>query len=126
MASTCAGALAAGVDPQPWHKLGATLGEAYQVAVDIRDVMMQADQLGKPAGQDAHHGRPSAAADLRLVGALDYFSRLMKTAADSVPVCESRNAMRKLVLMESERLVPPSACEMISRQQPMRSGRVSA
>ena len=116
VAATCAGALAAGVDPEPWHTLGDTLGEAYQVADDIRDVMMQADQLGKPAGQDAHPGIPSAAADLGLVGALDYFNRLMQTAADSVPACESREAMRKLVLSESERLVPPSACEIIARQ----------
>ena len=126
VAATCAGALAAGVDPQPWYKLGSTLGEAYQVADDIRDVMMQADQLGKPAGQDAHHGRPSAAADLGLVGALQYFNGLMQTAADSVPMCESREAMRKLVLMESERLVPPSACEQISRQSQASGSRVSA
>ena len=126
VAATCGGALAAGVDPQPWRKLGDTLGEAYQVADDIRDVMMQADQLGKPAGQDAHHGRPSAAADLGLVGALDYFNNLMQTAVDSVPACESRAAMRQLVLQESERLVPPSACEMISRQHAAKSTRVSA
>jgi len=126
VAATCGGALAAGVDPQPWRKLGETLGEAYQVADDIRDVMMQADQLGKPAGQDAHHGRPSAAADLGLVGALDYFNNLMQTAVDSVPACESRAAMRQLVLKESERLVPPSACEIISRQHVAKSTRVSA
>jgi geranylgeranyl diphosphate synthase type II len=126
VAATCGGALAAGVDPQPWRKLGDTLGEAYQVADDIRDVMMQADQLGKPAGQDAQHGRPSAAADLGLVGALDYFNNLMQTAVDSVPACESRAAMRQLVLKESERLVPPSACEIISRQHATKSTRVSA
>jgi geranylgeranyl diphosphate synthase type II len=126
VAATCAGALAAGVDPAPWRKLGDTLGEAYQVADDIRDVMMQADQLGKPAGQDAHHGRPSAAADLGLVGALDYFNALMQTAVDSVPACESRAAMRQLVLSESERLVPPDACALISRQLVSPSTRVSA
>ena len=126
VAATCGGALAAGVDPAPWRELGDTLGEAYQVADDIRDVMMQADQLGKPAGQDAQHGRPSAAADLGLVGALDYFNRLMQTAVDSVPACESRAAMRQLVLSESERLVPPAACEMISRQHAGAPTRVSA
>ena len=116
VAATCAGALAAGVDPAPWRPLGETLGEAYQVADDIRDVMMQAEQLGKPSGQDAHHGRPSAAADLGLVGALDYFNRLMQTAVDSVPECESRAAMRQLVRMESSRLVPPAACAQIAQQ----------
>jgi geranylgeranyl diphosphate synthase, type II len=126
VAATCAGALAAGVDPAPWRKLGDTLGEAYQVADDIRDVMMQADQLGKPAGQDAHHGRPSAAADLGLVGALDYFNALMQTAVNSVPACESRAAMQQLVLSESERLVPPDACAQISRQLVSSPKRVSA
>jgi geranylgeranyl diphosphate synthase type II len=126
VAATCAGALAAGVDPAPWRKLGDTLGEAYQVADDIRDVMMQADQLGKPAGQDAHHGRPSAAADLGLVGALDYFNALMQTAVNSVPACESRAAMQQLVLSESERLVPPDACAQISRQLVSPPKRVSA
>ena len=102
------------------------MGEAYQVADDIRDVMMQADQLGKPAGQDAHHGRPSAAADLGLVGALDYFNSLMQTAVNSVPACESRAAMQQLVLSESERLVPPDACAQISRQLVSPPKRVSA
>ena len=116
VAATMGGALAAGVDAQPWRALGDTLGEAYQVADDIRDVMLQAHELGKPAGQDAQHSRPSAAADLGLKGALDYFQNLVQAAMDSVPACESRAAMRQLVLMESERLVPPSACELIASQ----------
>ncbi len=116
VAATMAGAQSAGVDPRPWRALGDTLGEAYQVADDIRDVMLQDHQLGKPAGQDATHGRPSAAADLGLKGALDYFNQLMANAVDAVPACESRAAMRHLVMQESERLVPPSACELIAQQ----------
>ena len=113
VASTCAGAQAAGADPQPWRALGEALGEAYQVADDIRDVM-GADQLGKPVGQDAAHGRPSTAAELGLLGAVDYFRRLMQTAVDSVPACPSRAAMQQLVLYESERLLPQSACDQIA------------
>jgi geranylgeranyl diphosphate synthase type II len=115
VASTCAGAQAAGADPQPWRALGEALGEAYQVADDIRDVM-GADQLGKPVGQDAAHGRPSTAAELGLLGAVDYFRRLMQSAVDSVPACPSRSAMQQLVLYESERLLPQSACEQIAQQ----------
>jgi geranylgeranyl diphosphate synthase type II len=115
VASTCAGALAAGADPQGWRRLGDCLGEAYQVADDIRDVMGDAAQLGKPVGQDQHHGRPSAAADLGLVGALDYFRDLMQQAVDSVPECAARGAMRALVLHESERLVPQAAREQLLR-----------
>lgn len=116
VAATCAGAQAAGVDPGPWRALGEALGEAYQVADDIRDVMGQADSLGKPVGQDAQHGRPSAAADLGLVGALSYFQNLMDAAVDAVPACTYRHAMQQLVRSESERLISPTACEQITRQ----------
>jgi geranylgeranyl diphosphate synthase type II len=85
------------------------------VADDIRDVMGQAETLGKPVGQDAQHGRPSAAADLGLAGALAYFEKLMDAAVDSVPACAHRQAMQQLVRMESERLVPQSAYEQIQR-----------
>jgi geranylgeranyl diphosphate synthase type II len=115
VASTCAGAQAAGADPQPWRALGEALGEAYQVADDIRDVM-GADQLGKPVGQDVAHGRPSTAAELGLLGAVDYFRRLMQSAVDSVPACPSRSAMQQLVLYESERLLPQSACDQIAKR----------
>ena len=69
VAATCAGALSAGADPREWHALGERLGEAYQIADDIRDVMGQADLLGKPVGQDAQHARPNAIANLGLGGA---------------------------------------------------------
>ena len=117
VASTCAGAQAAGADPEGWRALGECLGEAYQVADDIRDVLMQADELGKPAGQDAQHGRPSAAADLGLVGAIDHFHGLMQAAIDSVPACRSRRAMRQLVLHEASRLIPQSTCDRIELQR---------
>ncbi|NDC61358.1 MAG: polyprenyl synthetase family protein [Betaproteobacteria bacterium] len=126
VAATMAGAQSAGVNPNPWRALGDTLGEAYQVADDIRDVMLQDHQLGKPAGQDAALGRPSAAADLGLKGALDYFKQLMANAVEAVPVCESRAALRHLVMQESERLVPPSACEIITQQAYIAPVRVSA
>lgn len=113
VASTCAGAQAAGADPLPWRELGDALGEAYQVADDIRDVM-GAHGLGKPMGQDAQHGRPSTAADLGLLGAVAYFRQLMQAAVDSVPACPSRDAMRQLVHCESERLLPQSACDSIA------------
>ena len=62
--STIAGAAAAGVEPELWRKLGEKLGEAYQVADDLRDVLCDADELGKPIGQDAARRRPNAATQL--------------------------------------------------------------
>jgi geranylgeranyl diphosphate synthase type II len=126
VAATCAGAQAAGVDPAPWRALGEALGEAYQVADDIRDVMGQAEALGKPVGQDAQHGRPSAAADLGLAGALAYFQKLMNAAANAVPACANRQAMQQLVRLESERLVPQSAYEQIQRHVAVAEHRANA
>ncbi len=111
VAATTGGALAAGADPKPWRALGEWLGEAYQVADDIRDVMADPSLLGKPVGQDVALGRPSAAIDLGLGGAIAYFEKLVQSAIDSVPECASREAMRELVRHESERLVPREACD---------------
>ncbi len=116
VAATTGGAIAAGQSPKPWQRLGECLGEAYQVADGIRDVLGDAIELGKPVGQDADHHRPSAAADLGLVGAVNYFRELMQEAVDSVPECPSRDRMRGIVLRESERLVPVAACEAAMRR----------
>ena len=69
-AATMAGAAAAGADAEPWRLLGARLGEAYQVADDLRDVACDPAEIGKPIGRDAALGRPSAAGELGIAGAL--------------------------------------------------------
>ena len=111
VAATAGGAQAAGADPEPWRALGEWLGEAYQVADDIRDVLADPALLGKPVGQDVALGRPSAAIDLGLGGAIAHFEKLVQSAIDSVPECASRESLRQLVRHESERLVPRSACD---------------
>jgi geranylgeranyl diphosphate synthase type II len=116
VASTCAGALACAANAQPWIALGANLGEAYQVADDIRDVVGQSTELGKPCGQDALHARPSVASELGLGGAVDYFQSLMEAAVGSVPACTCRDMLQQLVRREAERLVPSAAC-VAYRQQ---------
>jgi geranylgeranyl diphosphate synthase type II len=110
VAATTAGALSAGADPKQWQALGDCLGEAYQVADDVRDVMGQADLLGKPVGQDAQHDRPNAIANLGLSGAISHFESLIQAASDSIPEGPNAEAMRALVMQESERLVPRAAC----------------
>ena len=122
VAATAGGALAAGADPKPWVALGEWLGEAYQVADDIRDVMADPSLLGKPVGQDLALGRPSSAIDLGLGGAIAYFEKLVQSAIDSVPECTSREAMRQLVRLESERLVPREACDKFRHVQAVQGG----
>jgi geranylgeranyl diphosphate synthase type II len=87
------------------------LGEAYQVADDIRDVIGQSADLGKPTGQDAQHGRPSVAHELGLNGAIGYFENLINQAVAAVPQVASADKLRQIVRMESERLVPSSICQ---------------
>ncbi|MBC8058035.1 MAG: polyprenyl synthetase family protein, partial [Rhizobiales bacterium] len=47
-AATMAGAQAAGSGPEPWRAFGDWLGEAYQVADDVRDAAFAPDLIGKP------------------------------------------------------------------------------
>lgn len=114
-AATCAGAEAAGVDGQAWIALGEWLGEAYQVADDIRDVLADPDLLGKPTGRDAALGRPSSAAEHGLEGAVQHFDRLVACAMEAVPPCRGTNALRALVRAEAERLVPAHWCPDVAR-----------
>ena len=111
VSATCAGAIASGQAHEPWAPLGAYLGEAYQVADDIRDVLGDVASLGKPAGQDVLNARPSSAQALGLEGAIKHFDSLIAKAGESIPDCNSRDMLRQLVLMESERLVPKSMCD---------------
>jgi geranylgeranyl diphosphate synthase, type II len=105
-ACTEAGALAAGADPARWQAFGLCLGEAYQVADDIRDVAVTADLLGKPQGRDIALCRPSSATELGLSGAIAHFDLLLARAVEAIPHCDGASALRALVRAESERLVP--------------------
>ncbi len=105
-AATMAGAAAAGHDPAPWAQLGERLGEAYQVADDLRDVASDAADLGKPVGQDALLGRPSAAADLGIAGATARLKALVQAAVDAIPRCPGAPALEALVRAEAARILP--------------------
>ena len=111
VSATCAGAIASGRACEAWAPLGAFLGEAYQVADDIRDVLGDIASLGKPVGQDTLNDRPSSAQAMGLEGAIAHFDALIKQAGDAIPDCTHRDMLGQLVLMESERLVPKSMCE---------------
>ncbi|GAP34407.1 polyprenyl synthetase family protein [Piscinibacter sakaiensis] len=105
-AATAAGALSAGADATPWLALGEALGEAYQVADDIRDVAASPQLLGKPVGRDRALGRPNMAQELGLDGAIALFTRQIRHALDAIPACPGAADLRSLVLLEAERLLP--------------------
>jgi len=105
-AATMAGAQAAGRDARMWRPFGEWLGEAYQIADDIRDVMADAKQIGKPVGRDSVLGRPSAAREHGLREAIRRFDALIDSASGAIPACRGAPALRALVRHEAERLVP--------------------
>jgi geranylgeranyl diphosphate synthase type II len=105
-AATVAGAAAAGAECGPWHGLGERLGEAYQVADDIADLLCGEAELGKPTGQDRALGRPNAALAMGIDGAMRHLERLAAAAADSIPDCPGSAALRALTLSEARRLLP--------------------
>ncbi len=107
------GAAAAGADAEPWRRLGEALGEAYQVADDLRDVACRQEEIGKPAGRDATLGRPNAAALLGTGGALDRLKRLTREAIAAVPDCPG--AARLTTEIEAQaRLFLPASLRAVS------------
>ncbi len=105
-AATIAGAAAAGADAEPWRRLGEHLGEAYQVADDIRDVIDNAEDLGKPVGRDLALGRPNAAEQFGLDGAVQRLRRLAGEAVEAIPDCPGARELRAVILSETQRLMP--------------------
>ncbi len=106
VAATQMGALAAGHEPEPWEELGARIGEAFQVADDLRDALYDESQLGKPAGQDATHGRPSAVESYGVQGATRKLQEILSGAIASIPSCPGEAQLAQLVRVYAERMTP--------------------
>jgi geranylgeranyl diphosphate synthase type II len=106
VAATMAGALAGGGDPARWRGLGYRLGEAYQVADDLLDAVSAASETDKPVGRDAALGRPNAALQLGIAGAVERLQQLIAEAGESIPPCRGEAALRDLVRAQALRLAP--------------------
>lgn len=106
VAATRMGAAAAGEDPEPWTELGARIGEAFQVADDLRDALYDEETLGKPAGQDEIHARPNAVTELGVKGAVARLEDILSGAIASIPSCPGEAALCEMVRAQAERLNP--------------------
>lgn len=109
IAATQMGAAAAGQEPEPWEELGARIGEAFQVADDLRDALCDEHTLGKPAGQDDLHGRPNAVAAYGVHGAIRRFDDILGGAIASIPACPGEAALAQMVRAYADKLVPAGA-----------------
>ncbi|KMK65399.1 polyprenyl synthetase family protein [Puniceibacterium sp. IMCC21224] len=106
IAATQMGALASGQEPDPWFELGARIGEAFQVADDLRDALYDVETLGKPVGQDDLHGRPNAVAQLGMDGAVRRLKDILSGAIASIPSCPGEAMLAEMVRKQAERLTP--------------------
>src|SRR6056297_588531 len=106
VAATQMGAVAAGHEPEPWHDLGALIGEAFQVADDLRDALMDEASLGKPVGQDDLHGRPNAVSELGVREAKARLSDILAGAIASIPSCPGEAALAQMVRHQAESIMP--------------------
>lgn len=105
-AATRMGAAAAGEDPEPWTELGARIGEAFQVADDLRDALYDEATLGKPAHQDEVHDRPNAVSELGVRGAIRRLEDILSGAISSIPSCPGEAMLAEMVRKTAERLTP--------------------
>lgn len=106
--ATMAGAAAAGVPHQDWRGLGEKLGEAFQVADDIRDVAATPQELGKPCGQDAAHLRPNYALAHGLGPAIAHLDALVLEAIAAIPDCPGRQDLGTLIGLTAKSFLPES------------------
>jgi geranylgeranyl diphosphate synthase type II len=105
-AATAAGAAAAGHQAESWHLLGERIGEAYQIADDIRDVVSNEHDLGKPTGRDQALGRPNAVHHLGIGSAVERLETLVGSAIEAIPACPGAADLRAHILGEASRLLP--------------------
>lgn len=112
-AATAAGAQIAGADADLWRIVGDRIGEAYQVADDLRDVAATAQEVGKPVGRDALLNRPSAAGELGIEGAVDRLRQLVKGAIDAIPPCPGSEQLAEVLMAESHHIMPKNLSQFL-------------
>ena len=106
IAATQMGAIAAGQEAEPWEELGARIGAAFQVADDLKDALLTEAEMGKPAGQDAAHARPSAVQELGVQGAVSHLKDILGGAIASIPACPGEAMLAAMVRAYAERMTP--------------------
>jgi geranylgeranyl diphosphate synthase type II len=108
-AAAAMGAISAGVDAAPWRRLGALLGEAYQIADDIADTSGSSAILGKPVNQDATLGRGNESLANGVDAATAKLRSLVDTLLEAVPPCDGRSGLQAFLGRTALRLLPAAA-----------------
>ena len=105
IAATQMGAISAGCEADPWEDLGTLIGEAFQVADDLKDALSPADAMGKPAGQDAALMRPSAVHLMGVEAATRHLHDILSGAIASIPSCPGEARLAQTVQAYARRIM---------------------
>ena len=105
VAATKMGAISAGEDPEPWAELGQRIGEAFQVADDLKD-FSDSPKSGKSNNRDKENERPNAVLKLGEQGAIKRLQDILAGAIASIPSCPGEVELIKIVRSQAERLTP--------------------
>jgi len=81
-------------------RYGAALGLAFQVVDDILDVTQDSATLGKTAGKDAAHAKPTYVSLLGLTGARQCAQNLHRDALEGLAACGLGNTARLAALAD--------------------------
>lgn len=106
------GAIAGGVAPAPFARVGAEIGAVYQLYDDLCDVVGDEATLGKPTGQDEAHDRPSLVAERGVSGASALLLERLDALDGSVPDCEHRHELEgevRALTAKLRAIIPASA-----------------
>lgn len=105
VAATQMGALSAGSSPEPWLGLGSGIGEAFQIADDLRDFFNTEESIGKPVSQDIANNRPNAVAALGFEGAKNKVRSILGKAIISIPTCPGKDQLIKVIEKQADVLM---------------------
>jgi len=109
IAATQMGAIAAGQEAEPWFELGARIGEAFQVADDLRHALFDEERFGQPVGPAEVHNRPNAVHVLGVHGAIKRLKDILGGAIASIPSCPGEAAPAEMVRSYAEKVTPITA-----------------
>lgn len=101
-AATATGAIAGGAEPSRWREVGQLLGEAYQVADDLADVVSDGVHL------------PNLARDAGPRAARARLDRLVDEAIAKIPAGPGRQRVAALARAAAARLIPAAPLEVAS------------